>query len=456
MNMFKKQPQTLWWGPQVKFLLVGLLITLFMRYVWTFSLANGDEFFFAGLKNTGQIGNYSAADLQAFLHFLWFEHTGRTADFVSTFVYYFGFSSGKWIVSALTGFSISLIAYSLTRAWQVYASKAPYSRIYSSAAILLVLFAVYAPAALNTAYVSNLLVYSAAICNYLIYVALLTYAWSLTLTAERFSTWVAPGLLLFLVGSSHEQAALAVITLVLLTCFLRFRNASKLGLVFFSSLGFFGAALMLFSPGLANKLSRAGAGVTAGDPIWVKALKSLYALAAQYLYLPLFILLLGVAGLLVIYRQNTNTSKRRATGPLAASISFTLVAADTLSVPLASGVGQIRVFHYPMLLGALAAGFSFYLGFEIISPNRLRHSLALVALSLFLVFGALGLKHTYDSQVLNFPSGYAQLQQQIANCPQAECMLTDPTGLPVKHGFSGYGEHEYAHTDFMRQWLAKK
>lgn len=443
------------WGVHIQFLLTGLALTLFMRYVWRFSLANGDEFFFAGLKNTAQIGNYSTSSLSGFLHFLWFEHTGRTADFLSTFVYYFGFSVGKWIVSALTGFSVSLIALSLYRSWLVFSSAPKLPTRFSWVALTVSLFALFSPAALNTAYISNLLVYSAAICNYLVFIALLTYAWSLSLTAASFKSWITPAGLVFIVGTAHEQAALAVLTLVFLTFIFRFPSGSKLGLGVFTGAGLAGSALMLASPGLSNKLRRASVALNHTQGFVSKATNSLYALAAQYHLLPVFILAVGIVGLLLISKQHMTLSFK-SPSPFYAASSFAFLAVATLSIPLASGVGQVRVFHYPLILGALAAGYAYYLGAVGLPGSRGSSLSTRIIILIFLGLTLFGAFRTYDSQVRNFPLGEVQLINQINSCPNKDCMLLDLTGLPVHHGFSGYGEHDYAHTGYMAQWLESK
>lgn len=395
------------------------------------------------------------ATLNDFLHFLWFEHTGRTADFLSTFVYYFGFDAGKWIVSALTGFSVSLIAFSLYRSWLVFSPSRMLPKSSGWVALTVSLFALFSPAVLNTAYISNLLVYSAAICNYLVFVALLTYAWSLSLTASSLNSWLVPAGLVFVVGTSHEQASLSVITLVFLAFVFRFSTSSKLGLAVFAGAGLVGSALMLGSPGLANKLGRASAALNHQQGLISKATNSLYALAAQYHLLPVFILVVGLVSLLLISKHQLARGIS-VSGPFYAAVAFALLAAATLSIPLASGVGQVRVFHYPLILGALAGGYAYYLGAVVLCAGQ-RSSLGTKILILvFCVLAVFGAFRTYNSQVRNFPLGEVQLLEQIDSCPIEDCMLVDLTGLPVHHGFSGYGEHDYAHTGYMTLWLESK
>lgn len=433
--------------------LFGGLLAAFFRVVWTFSLANGDEFFFSTLKGRTIPGQYSFTEFTEFLRFLWVEHTGRSADWLSTAVYFFGLDTGLWIVSFLTSFSVCLIAYSVYRFLRFYAPKKPHF-LMAATAIVCAVFAVFTPAYMHTNYVSNLLLYSAAVCNYLVVVALLVYVWALTSVSNRRKDWFLASVLVFLAGTTHEQAAVAVISLVGLTLISRWKHTPRKRLFFYTFSGLCGAAIMLLSPGLHNKLAVASTSVTATDNMLAKIKFSLRALQIQYQNLVVSLFIMGVAGLILIYLNRQSAPKLRQT--IVPLLTLTAVTVATLSIPLASGVGQIRVFHYPILLGGVAASIAFCLGAASLRPGKkkLTYFLPLFLTLLTLTgYAVLGAHNTFASQYYNYPAGRAQLLEQIKNCSQPVCLVTDPQNLPVKFAFSGYGEHDYVNTRNLQLWL---
>lgn len=445
------------------FWLYGLLLSAFFRFIWTFSLANGDEFFFASLRGAATPGNYSLKELGDFLYFLWAEHTGRTADWLSTLIFYFGFDAGLWLTSALTGGSATLFAFAVFRFLRIaqpgFATK---QLVFQS--LLAATFALFAPAVTKVAYVSNLLVYSAAICNYLVFASLLVLAWSLVFTSVSQRAWVGASLLAFLVASSHEQAAVAVVTLAGLLWFTRLQAVGAPKLLGFTVASLLGAAAMFASPGLHHKLGRASVDTSLSAGLLLKAKTSLLAFGSQYHWLLAFLFCIGVWGLITLQevkagRSQRNSAKKPRTSAFAALLVLALVAVSTLSIPLASGVGQTRVFHYPLLLGGLAAVTAYQLGFQLQRPGKKKsqnrwqlfaHKLGTLGLVLIVVGGIIV---TFWSQYANYPAGRVQLEAQIEACESGRCQLTDPTGLPVHHGFSGYGDHDYANTQYMEMWL---
>ncbi|MDO5060369.1 MAG: hypothetical protein Q4D73_01915 [Actinomycetaceae bacterium] len=401
-------------------------------------------------------GDYSLADLGDFFVFLWSEHTGRTADWLSTLVYFFGFSTGRWITSALTALSIVLIAMSIYRVSRVFFATRINATAVALVATLVSVFAVAAPAVFQTAYVSNLLVYSAAICNYLVIVALLCWVWALGLTAVAPSGWLFGAGLAFLIGTSHEQAAIAVVTLTVGLAWVRRKDFSKVLLATLPVAALVGAACMFLSPGLHQKLARTNLDQNLSQGLLGKAKASLKALFVQFENYPYLLLALGILGLVIVavvfFFAQTPPAAPTA-HPVAAILLLAVVATATMSIPLGSGTGQIRVFNYPILLAGLAAAVSICFAILLIRTNSIRWLLLSGSVLLFTFYGGGGLTHTFWSQYENYPAGREQLVKQIKACPQSSCILTDPSNLPVRHAFSGYGDNEYATTADLRLWL---
>lgn len=443
-------------GPSLIFIFLGVCLTGFFRYVWEFSLANGDEFFFANLKGRAPVANYSLADLGDFFYFLWSEHTGRTADWLSTLVYFFGFSTGRWITSAFTAFSIVLIAMSIYRVSRVFFTESIGATWAAAVATLVAVFAVAAPAMFHTAYVSNLLVYSAAICNYLVVVALLCWVWALGLTAQTPSSWLLGAGLAFLIGTSHEQAAIAAVTLAVGLIWVRRKDFSKTLLAAFPVAALGGAAFMFLSPGLHQKLARTNLDKNLSQGLLGKTKASLKALFIQYENYPYLLLGLGILGLVILaavffFAKTPPVSP--SAHPVSAILLLALVATATMSIPLGSGTGQIRVFNYPILLAGVAAAVSVCFAVILVRTTSIRLFLFGAAVLLWGFYAGGGLAHTFWSQYENYPAGKMQLVEQIKTCSQSSCILTDPINLPVKHAFSGYGDNEYATTADLRLWL---
>lgn len=474
-----------------------LVTTLVLRVLWAYSLANGDELFFS--NGAGHFDNSQAtwAQWYDFMAWLWLEHTGRTADWLSGAIYMWGIGTGKWLTSLLTAGSATLIAVSLTRLHSyAHSAKASAVAIPVSVAVLLFL-----PAFDTLTAPVNLTMYSAAVCNYLVPSALIIFALTLVIENRSRASHLAASLLAALTATMHEQSALIIIVLVLL--YLVATAGQPLGVrILASILPLAGAAEMFLAPGLAHKLNRATVITEDSRSLVSKLASSLLAYSSSYpavsvlvsLFLVVTIALctrlalkravlasFGAAiliwvlslGLFVVLKSDlgkgllvlstallllswlvvswlAETSRQRI------GFLLLLISATAFGLPAAAGLVQIRVFNFTIIFILSFVAWSVIRLSHCARAHRRHRALAMsstVLIAITVLAAATGMIKLLVSFSANYEPGIQHLTEQDQACSQELCPAVDPP-LPYQRALSGYGDHDYADTHRVLEWIA--
>lgn len=490
-------------------LLVSIVSTIFfLRYLWSLSLGNGDELFFSTGAGAFNVPDGTLAQWKEFFAWLWWEHTGRTADWLSGAVYFFGDEEGRWIVSTLTAVSAGVITWCLRRFHDYYRGDSSDSWFVAPIALLALLFA-YAVRSLIS--LVNFTMYSAAVCNYLVPTAVIFVVVYIALTTQSLLALYTAAFLAALTATMHEQAA-AVLAFLAFLFILHRRSqwalSHRLGT---SLLTFAGVIEMFLSPGLHAKLARVAAvAPPTPKPLPHKLAETFYGFSVHFPSLGLLMSIVIAGYLIHTIRRNPqawwNTalllglclstavwricmaafalshpigSKKTIVlscmlmmviwllAPLMspeklarAGTLLLLSAAVSLAIPAAAGLSAVRVYNYPLVF---LISFLIWTIFLLVSArktchrtdNAFRISVAAVLLSGVLLFTSLWViaQATIAFQS-NFEPGLADLKMQEDHCQQTLCPAQDPA-LPYPPAMSGYGEHDYASVDAVLEWIEK-
>lgn len=475
-----------------------------LRYLWSLSLANGDELFFSNGAGTLNSSTASTLEWWNFITWLWWEHTGRTADFLSAFVYFWGISSGKWIASILASASSLLIVLCLERLHvQLYPSR--------SIPLIFIPFGVgtllFLPAADTLLATANLTLYSAAVSNYLVPTALTLLAIRLVVVNPSLSRLITSSAIGGVTATMHEQSA--AMHIVLVTVFLM-TGCSSLTLrsrALASVFPLMGAAEMLFSPGLHNKLAKVALSQPATDgpsllgkfsatffgigiyyPLVLTLISLVIVLSVLHKksktgYLVRVFLLLSILALLIsvgsFFLHPSEVSLRAVSlsafllltcwvlsalldnsyaGRL--GLLFLVLAATSLSIPAVSGLSAIRVFNFTMLFSIVFLIWNVLVLFSrgsLSMPTDYTHHLVrntkrVLPFILVASMTIIGFGKTLIAFQENYDPGIAALRQQHAVCSAALCRAIDPS-VPYQRAVSGYGNHDYADIERVLQWI---
>lgn len=487
--------------------LVGtsLLVTLVLRYLWALSLGNGDELFFSTGAGAFNVPEGSWSQWGEFFSWLWWEHTGRTADWLSGAVYFFGDEEGRWIVSALTAFSAASITWSLHRLYIRDVTVS--SRVWLIAPVAILSF-VFSYSTKTLTALANLTMYSAAVSNYLVPTALIFIVITAVLTSEKTSTLYVHALLAGLVATMHEQAAAVLAVLVcvfLIFASERWSFPHRLG----SSLVVLaGVVEMFMAPGLHAKLNRVAEASQAVPPsLPHKLVASFSSFGVYFPFLGILISIVTATYLIIFIRSNIRRSlaigmlvtlclstfvwlvylaaviarlsfaSKKIVGAaciimmlmwlvtplLSASktVQFSsllmLCAAGSFSIPAAAGLGAVRVYNYPVIFFIAFLVWSIYLAAyppcgETTPPGRPVLS-ALLATCL-LVMSIWVLTQATIAFRANYAPGLQDLEKQDSQCTLEICQAKDPA-IPYPPAMSGYGDHDYASTASVLEWIEK-
>lgn len=479
------------------------------RVFWMFSLGNGDELLFSSAGGVAPPGQATYEQWGAFAWKVWAVLSGRTADWLSSFVYISSVSNGKWIASILAAGSSTLLAASLYRLHRVFHPETHLSLLFIP--VTASAFA-FLPAFDTVNGTANLTMYSAAVCNYTVPASLILF--SVTLVVENSTT----GSVLLgsffgaLAATMHEQAAIAMLLLSLIYL-LRGASLQRLGVRVASVvIVAFGASVMFLSPGLHDKLGRVESEVVAvGPSLASKAANTFHAFG---LYFPATGLLVSFAMIITFATMTSRVSARIRKIVIIAiaienfvwavlivihlltrsDITFVLLALSTLflfstwlaiaalttvpwqrvtfllllcaavtfAIPAAAGLGGIRAYNYPLLFfiailawtvaNVCAEQPALSLAKE---PATSPRKLGLTLFGLVALFSAVGALKIGFTMTQNYAVGLADLQRQGEECRQSLCFAVDPP-LPYPHAHSGYGEHDYAGIEAALLWVADR
>lgn len=488
-----------------------LLMTLFLRYLWSLSLANGDELFFSTARGSFPIGEGTARQWADFLSWLWWEHTGRTADWLSAAIYFGGASSGKWLSSFISAACSATVALSLGHLGAFYAKRkvlTPPLFLLGTTSIIL------APGVDTLNALANYTMYSAAVINYLVPVTLIILALRVYLTSH--AQWRASiaGLLAGVSATMHEQAAATVIVLCLLALAIRPATTSLRQRVTFAALGLAGSVEMFLAPGLHNKLARAAVNVASPGPSLPQRLATvLYAFGA---YFPLTAVMITAAALaLFTYRMRQSSRGWPTVTIIVVTILatalwffaarwqytqigttefsptvkiflilagtlmmvswvvlpllgaethvgsgalFTACAAASFTIPAAAGLSAVRVFTYPVLFGLCLILWAIMVPRAHHAesgggPDRAASSLRLATATLLGFSTVTAAVNLFLSLNANFQPGLEALHTQRAECQEEKCAAQELNNLPYPAIFSGYGDHLYCDVSGVLEWM---
>lgn len=478
---------------------------LLLRYLWSYSLANGDELFFSNGAGNLDSADASADQWLSFMSWLWWEHTGRTADWLSALVYVWGISPGKWIASVLAAASASLIVLCLYQL-HIHFSEVSTSRLtFIPLGVLALLFL---PAADTLLSAANLTMYSAAVSNYLVPTSLIITILTMVVVNPTSTRLTIASLLGAVAGTLHEQSAAMIIVLVIALIAFGENLAPLRTRVFVSLLPLAGALEMFLSPGLHSKLSKVAlAQSPMGAPsLSVKVATSFYGLGVYY---PLLIALISITLAITLSHQNPGIRERRtAAATIALSVAFLftvaafflwsssltqfavsastfilivewavalyqlethtrtmgflffLLAMTSLSIPALSGLSAIRVYNYTILLSLILVLWLLMMLGEPVSPTpcvapasstKVKQKSLLVALIIALL-SMTGMGKVVVAFHDNYSPGLADLQHQQSACNALLCQAEDPV-LPYQRAISGYGDHDYADVERVIEWI---
>lgn len=480
-----------------------LLITLLLRYLWSLSLGNRDEIFFSTGAGRFEIGAGSLSQWGEFFSWIWWEHTGRTADWLSGTIYLFGAEAGKWLVSILTATSIGAIVWCFQRLLSIFyaAPKRPLLTI--PIAMLALLFS-YSYSDLKLQ--SNLTTYSAAVCNYIVPTALVIIAITLVLTGSRTYHLYSAAIIGFAAATMHEQAATVVATLAVLLFVLGPTRWSRLHRFISSALMFLGVLEMFMAPGLRTKLDRASSAIDhASDPVIFKIIRTFSTYGE---YFPVIIVL--VSGVLVfqLLRTAFDTGRKISVSLLALvilgssvlwGVSFKfpdldfgvdpyilsgtscgitmiawlvaplfartqatrfgsvilLCAAASMAIPAVAGLSQnLRVFNYPSLFLIAFLIWSMFTGSQFFGKNNTGVQISGIATAILATILLLVSINVTLRVVTAFHENYAigleDLQRQQAACTHVHCLATNPD-VPHPRALSGYSGNE--DINYVLEWI---
>ncbi|OKL48307.1 hypothetical protein BSR28_00965 [Boudabousia liubingyangii] len=494
--------------------IVGLSAFFFIRLLWNYSLGNGDEIYFSTGHSTFKIHEGTRQQWWDFFKMLWVSHTGRTADWLSGAVFYWGANVGKWLVSAITVLCAALIAKSTLKlsgaitghnAWLIEITW-----------ILSVLF-LFPFATLSSS--SNLLLYSAAICNYLVPAALLI--WSLQFFFIRNGGSVthslAAGSTLGIVATMHEQAAAIVLVWVAIMGLLYLKEIGLKNYLLFSVPALVGSIEMFLAPGLWAKLGTFNE-ATPDRPLLQKISLTFFSWNLHYSVLVIGFSILMAASVLTARSLSLLLRLSIATVSLILSVSWLYLLSDmdlqsflegnsyrTVSVigslsllawfiislviwldhgskivftisafgvsfGLAAlpGLGQIRVFNYPMLF-LLSSIFLVLLDFIYVkgtqntrnaqiqksqSPlEKLLRLTAAISVGLMIFSSFFTARNLYVAQSENYPVGVTFLKAVKQQCGHEKCPLKDIPKLPNRTAFPGYADDNKTYVEDILAWI---
>lgn len=479
-------------------------VTLFLRYLWSLSLGNGDELFFSTGAGDFNVPQGTMKQWASFFSWLWWEHTGRTADWLSGAVYFFGDEEGRWIVSLLTALSAATIT------WCLYYLFHKLYRVSMGAWILgpiSVLSMLFAYSTLSLTPLANLTMYSAAVCNYLVPASLIFFSITLATTSKGLASLYAASILGGLTATMHEQAAAVLAVLSLFFIVYGTPRFSLPHRIFTSAIVFVGVVEMFFAPGLHAKLNRvASVAPETPIPITQKLLTSFHGFGIYFPLLGLFMSAV-IACYLFSFIQNQNNKRlpKLLLGLLAistggwafsvfthllklpfASVSSSgfacmvmmtvwlitpllsprphirwgavllIAAAASLAIPAAAGLSAVRVYNYPLIF---FFAFFTWSGFNALNhleenPSRSTRILTSVLFTALTLMTLWVIGHAFVAFQANYAPGVEDLERQESICQSNICPAVDPT-LPYQSALSGYGEHDYASTDAVLEWLEK-
>lgn len=490
--------------------MLSLAVSIFfLRYLWSLSLGNGDELFFSTGAGRFEIGEGSREQWRDFFSWLWWEHTGRTADWISGAIYYFGPDAGRWMASILAALSAGVITWCLHRLSR-YMNVIHSQEVVMAPISMLTLLFSYSATGLKP--LANLTMYSAAVANYLIPSALIFVVITITLTAKKLPALYSASVIGLFVASMHEQAA--AVLLILAVIFV-VRGPSKWPLThrILSSLIVGSGIIEMFSaPGLHAKLAR----VATVEPETAlsmprKVITTFYTFGAYY-SIPGLLISVVVAFYLISYTRvskhkrwswallgglflsttiwatsiffpnlNSQSPPQVINGaacivmvtiwlvtPListnqAVRFGFILLsaAAASLAIPAAAGLSAVRVLNFPIvfLLGFILWNAQSVVGAAILNTGlqrqRLTRVLSRLLIPAILIFISIWVMvHSVVAFRANYDPGIADLKKQAANCKSELCPATDPL-LPYPQAKAGYGNHNYANTSNVLEWLGK-
>ncbi|MDK7733847.1 hypothetical protein QP568_06035 [Propionimicrobium lymphophilum] len=490
--------------------LAAIPTTIFLRYLWSLSLGNGDELFFSTGAGRFEVSEGSPSQWADFFSWLWWKHTGRTADWLSGSVYFFGAKDGRWIISILTVLSATTITWCLHRLSTIYYHSKSASIYWVAPVSLLTLLFSYSCTSLYP--LANLTMYSAAVCNYLVPSALICSVLTFGLIAQRTAALYGAAVIGSIAATMHEQAAATLAVLAVLFVIIGSSKWPILHRFGCATIIFSGVIEMFLAPGLHSKLARFS---TSSPEIPIsmpnKLITTFYAFGVYFpflgavistiiaLYLICFIRLsqkrfwsIALLGLLSVsfatwvlsllfFALKHSTGSQTIIGlscmammavwlvtpllshskPIRFGTLIFLCAASSLAIPAAAGLGAIRVFNYPVIFFLI---FQIWTAYIIVgNPSELfghggtatRHfSKKWLLPVVYLLMSAWVMGWSLIALQENYVPGVTNLEIQDASCLQENCPAADPN-LPHPSAMSGYGEHDYANTDAVLEWLEK-
>lgn len=490
-------------------LLSSIAASGFLRYLWSLSLANGDELFFSNGAGSFSTPSRAWSEWRSFFSWLWWEHTGRTADWLSGMFYFFGVSSGKWIASLCASLSAALIVWSLYRLHRVFRPHRQPHAVFVPLGVFALIF-VYAFDTLVA--LVNLTMYSAAVANYLVPSALICLVITLIVENRSASSVYAAAFLACLTATMHEQAAAVLAVLAVIYMLKSARLHPLHTRLFVTGLTSLGVLEMFLAPGLHHKLGRVAANASEPpSPLWQKVRNSLFSFG---FYFPTLVFLLTAAVIVLVIvavRKKERVQAHVALGVLsvvctaawflmfqyyvaspadslkwiltlalaltlstwiviplmsrtpwmAAGAIFIVCAASSIAIPAAAGLGAVRVFNYPVIF-AICFLLWTLMGIEsrqisILTPRSFRREILLARLlaTVLIVLTALTMVHSVIAFRANYTPGVALLQQQRQQCDQQICPAIDPV-LPYPDALSGYGDHDYAGVEAVLNWIEQQ
>ncbi|WP_222566257.1 hypothetical protein [Actinomyces sp. HMSC065F11] len=483
-------------------------IALFLRYLWSLSLGNGDELFFSTAAGTFDIGQGTWAQWSDFFYWLWWEHTGRTADWISGAIYLLGDGVGRWLASILATLSAGIITWCLYRLSK-YFGLAPTPPAIAVPVSLLTLLFSYSAAGLTP--LVNLTFYSAAVANYFVPGALIFAVLTMAMVSNKTSTLYLASIIGSITATMHEQAAIILLVLVILLVVADPQRRPLQHRLISSLIVLAGVVEMFLSPGLHAKLTR----VAAAQPEVVtsvphKILITFYTFGAYYSIMGLLTSALVVAYLVAYICQSRQTvsswilivvlgisttvwltgirqlgiespfSSHTLNGlacivmvitwlitPLISNSnavrfgSVLLIAAGgSLAIPAAAGLSAVRVLNFPIIFLMGFQLWTMHLGVHAATTssfNKMNVKQFLTSAAIptaLLVLSMLAIINTTIAFEANSKPGLEDLTKQDIACSQARCPAQDPQ-IPYPKAFAGYGNHDYASTRSVLEWLGQ-
>lgn len=506
MPAFLKNPSQRFSAALVASFLVN---TLFLRLLWSYSLGNGDELFFSTGGGRFNVSDGTVTQWAELLSYIWWEHNGRTIDWLSAAVYFFGEDAGRWIASVITTLSAAIIVWCIHR---LVTFSHPEKRIPVLIAPIAISSILFSYSTLSLAPLANLTMYSASSVNYLVPSCMLMLAVTLVTTGHKLSSLYLGAVIALLTATMHEQSAVMVAALMLVLLFAGSKRWKLQHRLAASLIAVFGVAEIFLSPGLHNKLDRAAALVSQeAVSLPRKVVTTFYAFG---MYFPL--LGLTVSAVIFFYLIRFSISDRYRTlsisllttltlstalwiletalllvssplgsqtlaglscitmmtswilTPLLASSPairfgslFFLSAAASLAIPAATGLGAVRVFNYSIIFFITFLLWSTMIGSDELphmgessSSYRADSSASIVLLTALALMSAWVMTRAWTAFEANYDPGLESLIHQATQCNKSVCPAIDPQ-LPYPDALSGYGDHDYASTEAVLEWLEK-